>query len=110
MSCRQPLWHCTTAVFCRIYDAYAIIQLSQKIHMVLDTKHKRRPAPTLAHKKRVGAHQKQSQHFMKTYWPYLPLFVVLAIVVIVGGLRMLGPTGAVIGSVGVIIAGLGFLL
>ncbi len=59
---------------------------------------------TINHKKRVGAHQKQNQSFSKTYWPYLPLFV-LAIVglAVLGGL-VLGPTGAVFGGIGGVVA------
>jgi uncharacterized protein YkwD len=34
---------------------------------------------TIHHRKRVGAHHKQSKHYKKTYWPYLPLLLVAGI-------------------------------
>ena len=36
----------------------------------------RRPAN---HHKRTGQHHRQTQHYAKAYWPYLPVFAVLAI-------------------------------
>ena len=39
--------------------------------MVLAPHHKQRP--TAHHKKRSGKHQKQTPEYLKTYWPYLPL-------------------------------------
>lgn len=39
--------------------------------MVLAQQPKRRT--TVHHKKRTGQHQKQTKHYMKTYWPYLPI-------------------------------------
>lgn len=35
--------------------------------------------PTATHKKRVGAHHKQNPHYTKSYWPYIPIFFVLAV-------------------------------
>ncbi len=32
--------------------------------------------PTVTHKKRHGQHQKQTKHYLKTYWPYIPLLIV----------------------------------
>ena len=41
--------------------------------MVLSTQpHKR---PSVHHKKRVGTHHKHSKDYLKTYWPYVPLFL-----------------------------------
>ena len=77
--------------------------------MVLDTK-TRRPAPQAHQKKHIGAHQRRSDKFMKTYWPYLPLFGIAGIIVVFLGARVLGPTGAVVGSVSVVLAGISFLL
>lgn len=39
--------------------------------MVLAQQTKRRTP--VHHKKRTGQHQKQTKHYMKTYWPYLPI-------------------------------------
>ena len=40
---------------------------------------KPRPKPTSHHRRRTGTHQKRSNHFMKTYWPYLPLLLVVGV-------------------------------
>ena len=39
--------------------------------MAIASKHKKRT--TVSHNKRHGLHQKRSSHFLKTYWPYLPM-------------------------------------
>lgn len=39
--------------------------------MVIATKP--RTKQTIHHKRRAGKHQPQTKHFMKTYWPYLPM-------------------------------------
>jgi hypothetical protein len=77
--------------------------------MVLNTKTKR---PVQGHyaKKRSGAHQRQNHSFMKTYWPYLPLFATVGLLVIIAGAKVLGTTGAVVGSVSVALAGISFVL
>lgn len=43
--------------------------------MTLTTPVKRKPKPH--HKKVVGAHHKQNKTFHKTYWPYLPMFLIV---------------------------------
>lgn len=48
--------------------------------MVLAAKPKRTPA--LHHKKRTGQHHKQSSHYAKPYWPYLPLLAIIGIGII----------------------------
>lgn len=45
--------------------------------MVLVSQSKR--TPPMHHKKRTGQHRKQDKHFHKTYWPYLPLVVMVAV-------------------------------
>lgn len=40
---------------------------------------KQKPKPTAHHKRRQGTHQKRSQHFTKTYWPYLPLLFIVGV-------------------------------
>lgn len=35
--------------------------------------------PSAAHRKRVGKHHEQNRHYMKHYWPYIPVFVVLGL-------------------------------
>ena len=42
---------------------------------------------------------------MKTYWPYLPLFVTIGIGIVVFGAIVVGPVGAVFGSITVFIEG-----
>lgn len=37
----------------------------------------KRVSPSVAHRKRTGRHHKQNEHYVKTYWPYLPVFAVL---------------------------------
>jgi Cysteine-rich secretory protein family len=45
--------------------------------MVLVTKVK--PKSSLSHKKRIGAHHRRSGHYAKPYFPYLPLFLMFFI-------------------------------
>lgn len=33
---------------------------------------------TIQHKKRVAAHHRQTKHYVKSYWPYLPMVAVIA--------------------------------
>lgn len=39
---------------------------------------KQKRAPTLHHKKRVGQHHKHGKHYLKTYWPYVPIGFIIA--------------------------------
>jgi hypothetical protein len=64
---------------------------------------------SVAHQKRHGLHQKQTSHFMKTYWPYLPLFLFFGALVIIAGTVVMGSIGAVVGTTTVVLAG-GLLL
>jgi hypothetical protein len=77
--------------------------------MSLATQQKR-PSTSIHEKKRVGNHQKQTKHFMKAYWPYLPLFGLAGILIIVVGTRVLGTPGTVIGSASLVLAGASFLI
>ena len=43
--------------------------------MALATRPKRPPQ----HKKRIGAHHRRSQRYMKPYWPYLPMLLIVAV-------------------------------
>jgi len=43
--------------------------------MVIAPRTPKRPA-TPTHKKRSGQHRKQNKHYMKTYWPYIPMLTV----------------------------------
>lgn len=45
--------------------------------MAIATKPK--PKQTPSHKRRQGAHQKRSNHFVKAYWPYLPLLMIVGL-------------------------------
>ncbi|MFI5275245.1 MAG: CAP domain-containing protein [Candidatus Saccharimonadales bacterium] len=49
--------------------------------MVLVAKPKR--TPTIHHKKRSGLHHKQSKHYAKPYWPYLPLIAIVGIGILI---------------------------
>lgn len=40
---------------------------------------KQKPKRTTSHKKRRGTHQKRSTHFVKAYWPYLPLLLIVGL-------------------------------
>lgn len=41
--------------------------------------------PTANHRKRTGQHHKQGQHYIKAYWPYLPIFAVLGLGIVLNG-------------------------
>jgi hypothetical protein len=45
--------------------------------MAIATKPK--PKQTTPHKRRHGTHQKRSNHFVKAYWPYLPLLMIVGL-------------------------------
>jgi len=36
-----------------------------------------RPKPTVSHKKRRGAHHRHNQHYLRPYWPYLPMLIII---------------------------------
>jgi hypothetical protein len=36
-----------------------------------------RPKPKSQHRKRAAQHHRQNKHYLKTYWPYLPLFAII---------------------------------
>ncbi|MDB5169221.1 MAG: hypothetical protein JWO41_577 [Candidatus Saccharibacteria bacterium] len=38
-----------------------------------------RPKPTRHHQKRNGQHHKQNKHYVKAYWPYLPMLMMVVI-------------------------------
>lgn len=78
--------------------------------MTLATKPIPHKKNTTEYKKRNGSHQKQSKPFMKTYWPYLPLFGIAAVIIVVMGARVLGLPGAVVGSVSMLLAAISFML
>lgn len=44
--------------------------------MSLSTKPK--PKPQTHHRKRTAAHHKQSKRYIKSYWPYIPMFLMIA--------------------------------
>jgi hypothetical protein len=69
-----------------------------------------REKPTVHHKKRIGEHQRRSKEFKKTYWPYLPLLGVAGIAMIGLGAYIIGPSGAIFGTVTVSIAALALLV
>jgi hypothetical protein len=83
-----------------IYDYWhiKILVLLFFIDMTLTAKQKR-GRPSSRNLKRNGLHQKHTNHFMKTYWPYLPLFVTIGVGVIIFGAIVVGPVGAILGSI-----------
>ena len=38
-----------------------------------------RPKPSAHHKKRQGSHHRRSKDYLKTYWPYLPMLMIVAV-------------------------------
>ncbi len=38
-----------------------------------------RPKPTVHHKKRQAKHHRHSKHYLKSYWPYLPMLLIVGI-------------------------------
>jgi uncharacterized protein YkwD len=42
-----------------------------------------RPKKTTLHKKRQASHHKRSKHYMKAYWPYIPILAVLGLGLVV---------------------------
>jgi uncharacterized protein YkwD len=40
---------------------------------------KQKPKQTVHHKRRTGTHQKRSNHFVKTYWPYIPMLAIVGV-------------------------------
>jgi len=60
--------------------------------MAIATKTKK---PTAAGKKRFAAHHKQTKHYARAYWPYLPMVAVVAVGLFVNAL--LGQSAGVLG-------------
>jgi uncharacterized protein YkwD len=38
-----------------------------------------RPKPTVHHRKRQAKHHRQNKHYLKTYWPYLPMLLIVVV-------------------------------
>src|ERR1700752_643749 len=38
-----------------------------------------RPKPNASHKKRQAQHHRHSRHYLKTYWPYLPMLMIVVV-------------------------------
>jgi len=55
--------------------------------MAIATRPKQRKN-TIQHKKRHGHHQKRNSHFVKTYWPYLPLLFIVGLGMFVNSLML----------------------
>ena len=65
---------------------------------------------TIHHQKRHGLHQKRSDRFVKTYWPYLPLMCFVGVGVIVLGALIIGPLGAILGGASVTVGTIAILI
>lgn len=74
MLCKQLPWHCTIVNSDKLSYVLYFLQLN-KSTMAVATK--RKPKQTVHHKRRTGTHQKRSDHFVKTYWPYIPLLLIV---------------------------------
>lgn len=71
--------------------------------MALATK----PKPGVSHRKRRAQHHKQSKHYLKTYWPYLPMLMIVGIGLAINnfwssGIITTANSGAVISAGGAI--------
>jgi len=49
-----------------------------------------RPKPTVSHKKRQAGHHRHSKHYLKPYWPYLPIAAIVAAGAIVNAMWSAG--------------------
>ena len=63
--------------------------------MALAAKHKN--TNTHHHKKRQGLHQRRSSSFMKTYWPYIPMLIIVLIGLSINGIWTAQAKRAVLG-------------
>ncbi len=54
-----------------------------------------RPKPTIHHKKRQAQHHRHSKHYLKSYWPYLPMMVIVGVGLTINSLWT---NGAVLGT------------
>src|SRR6266702_6424648 len=41
-------------------------------------------ANTIHHKHRTGQHHSQGKHYLKTYWPYIPISLIIAVGLLLG--------------------------
>lgn len=64
--------------------------------MAIATKHKPKTAKSSASKKRTAQHHRQTKHYVKSYWPYLPMVAVVAVGLFVNSL--LGNQQAILGE------------
>jgi uncharacterized membrane protein YidH (DUF202 family) len=51
-----------------------------------------RPKPTVHHKKRQARHHRHSKHYLKAYWPYIPVLAIMGTGVAVNRLWLTGGT------------------
>jgi len=58
--------------------------------MALATRRK----PNHNHRKRTGAHHRQSKHYLKPYWPYLPMLIIVGLGLFVNSMWSGGVLGA----------------
>jgi uncharacterized membrane protein YidH (DUF202 family) len=52
-----------------------------------------RPKPTVHHKKRQAQHHRHSKHYLKAYWPYIPVLVIVGAGAVVNRLWTVGGPG-----------------
>src|SRR6185312_6516932 len=54
-----------------------------------------RPRPTVNHRKRQAQHHRHSKDYLRTYWPYLPMLLIVCAGLLV---NTMWPRGNVLGS------------
>lgn len=52
-----------------------------------------RPKPTVHHKKRQAQHHRHSKHYLKAYWPYIPVLMIVGTGAIVNKLWSVDASG-----------------
>src|SRR5690349_4469833 len=50
----------------------------------MPTKTKTTRSNTVSHKKRTGSHHRVSKHYLKVYWPYAPIALIVAVGLFIG--------------------------
>lgn len=59
----------------------------------MPTKTKSARNPNVTHKKRRGDHHRHSKHYLKVYWPYVPMLLIVAIGLFLGSPARTNPGG-----------------
>jgi len=78
MSCKPQPWRCITVDSSNLLNSFVLhCRKISKTNMSLTPA---KPKPnSIHHQKRQGTHQKQTKRFKDTYWPYLPMLLIVGI-------------------------------